>query len=472
MSVKIVEYTTANTWSYALSGTLIGMTFPNGAAYSKIDYVNVPLRRVGTVSGNITISIYATSGGVPSGSALGSATMAASSVSTSGTNYYTFNFSTDITVTGGGQYAIVKTDSSSNSSNYIGWFRSTNPDYGDGQGYSKTGAGAWSDFSRDFCFKVYGYGVPSSMGATTTSSVGSTSFVASSSAGEDNGDTISARGFCYSSVTSTPTTANSVKTSGSGEGAFEETISSLSPGVTYYIRSYATNAAGTSYGAVKTQATSAVAPTVTTQAVSDVMPTSATGNGNVTATGGASVTRRGFCYKAGTSGDPTTSDSTAYDDGTFSTGAYTKSITSLSGGTGYRVRAYAVNSVGTSYGDTVQLTTSAVDAPTVTTTTTSLVGRTQVIFGGNVTDSGDAAVTDRGIYLGTTEETQATQLAQGTGTGAYSIHKTGLDANTLYYYKAYATNTAGTSYGDILHFTTGNSLSVEDIAYLPPFNKG
>jgi len=100
-----------------------------------------------------------------------------------------------------------------------------------------------------------------------------------------------------------------------------------------------------------------VAPTVTTQAATNIAQTSCTGNGNITATGGANATRRGFCYKAGTSGDPTTSDSVAYDDGSFGTGAFTKSITGLSAGTSYRVRAYAVNSAGTGYGTTVDVKT-------------------------------------------------------------------------------------------------------------------
>jgi len=102
-----------------------------------------------------------------------------------------------------------------------------------------------------------------------------------------------------------------------------------------------------------------VAPTVTTQAVSAVDVTTATGNGNITDTGGSNPTTRGFCYKTGTSGDPTVADSTAYDTGSFGTGAYTKGLTGLTGGTGYRVRAYAINSADTSYGATVQLTTDA-----------------------------------------------------------------------------------------------------------------
>jgi len=107
----------------------------------------------------------------------------------------------------------------------------------------------------------------------------------------------------------------------------------------------------------------ASAPTVTTQNCSGITITGCTGNGNITATGGPNATRRGFCFMTGTSGDPTTANSVAYDDGSYGTGAYTKAITGLSGGTNYRVRAYAVNTAGTSYGTTVQLLTQ--QAPTV-----------------------------------------------------------------------------------------------------------
>ncbi len=100
-----------------------------------------------------------------------------------------------------------------------------------------------------------------------------------------------------------------------------------------------------------------VAPTVTTQAASSVGDTSFTGNGNITSTGSPYVSRRGFCYKEGTTGDPTTSDSVAYNDGSFGSGAFNKSVTGLTAETDYRVRAYAVNSYGTSYGSTVDVET-------------------------------------------------------------------------------------------------------------------
>jgi hypothetical protein len=95
-----------------------------------------------------------------------------------------------------------------------------------------------------------------------------------------------------------------------------------------------------------------VAPTVTTSAVSDITDTTATGNGNVTADGGDTITERGVCWD--TSSGPTTSDSKATSAGT--TGAFSVSITGLTAETLYYYRAYAINSVGTSYGEELSFT--------------------------------------------------------------------------------------------------------------------
>lgn len=96
-----------------------------------------------------------------------------------------------------------------------------------------------------------------------------------------------------------------------------------------------------------------MAPTVTTEAVTDIATTSATGNGTVTSDGGGTITERGIVWS--TSSNPTTSDNKATSAGT--TGSFTTSLTGLSPGTLYYVRAYATNSVGTSYGDGVTFTT-------------------------------------------------------------------------------------------------------------------
>jgi hypothetical protein len=100
------------------------------------------------------------------------------------------------------------------------------------------------------------------------------------------------------------------------------------------------------------------APDVATTAVSSISSSSASSGGNVTSDGGASVTAYGVCWNA--TGTPTISDSKT-TDGT-GTGAFTSSIANLTASTTYYVRAYATNSVGTSYGDQVSFTTSSLSS--------------------------------------------------------------------------------------------------------------
>lgn len=125
--------------------------------------------------------------------------------------------------------------------------------------------------------------------------------------------------------------------------------------------------------ATYTAAASDNPPTVTTQAVSSIGETTATGNGNVTDDGGATITERGVCWS--TSPNPTTADSKATSAGT--TGAFSASMTGLTASTTYYVRAYAINSEGTSYGDQVSFTTDAnVELPTVVTNAITNIQKT------------------------------------------------------------------------------------------------
>ncbi|SLM28453.1 exported hypothetical protein [Desulfamplus magnetovallimortis] len=102
-------------------------------------------------------------------------------------------------------------------------------------------------------------------------------------------------------------------------------------------------------------------PIVTTQAVSTIGTTSATGNGNITDLGTSNPTAHGVCWS--TSSNPTISGFKVDKGGTSSTGAFTASITGLSSGTTYHVRAYATNAAGTSYGEDVMFTTSSPPPP-------------------------------------------------------------------------------------------------------------
>ena len=99
----------------------------------------------------------------------------------------------------------------------------------------------------------------------------------------------------------------------------------------------------------------ALLPTVSTNTVGNITATSATGGGNVSSDGGASVIARGVCWS--TSQTPTVYDNHTTDG--IGTGSFTSNITGLAANTTYYVRAYAVNSEGTAYGEQRSFTTSS-----------------------------------------------------------------------------------------------------------------
>ena len=173
---------------------------------------------------------------------------------------------------------------------------------------------------------------------------------------DDGGMTITERGVVYG-TSQNPTTSNSKVTSGSGTGSFTCNITKLQEGTTFYVRAYAKNEKGTSYGEQKSFTTKVYTlPTVTTSSATNISTTSATIGGNVANDGGMSVTERGVVYS--TSQNPTTANSKVTSGS--GTGSFTCSLTNLQEGTTYYVRAYATNEKGTDYGNQVVFTTSKV----------------------------------------------------------------------------------------------------------------
>jgi hypothetical protein len=268
----------------------------------------------------------------------------------------------------------------------------------------------------------------------------------------NGGSPIVTKGVCYS-TTANPTTANLTVNSGSGSATYSSAISGLSPGTTYYVRAFATNAVGTGYGNQLSFQTNSVALAVlTTNSTTAITQNSASSGGNITADGGSAITERGICYS--TSVNPTTANTKVASGAGI--GSFTVPMTGLTAGTTYYVRAYAINSTGTSYGNQVTFTTVSAIPPTVMTTGVNQITNSTATVNGNVTADGGSPVLSKGIcYSTTANPTIAGLSATSTpGIGAYSCALTNLSPNTRYYARAYATNSAGTSYGGEINFLT------------------
>jgi hypothetical protein len=93
---------------------------------------------------------------------------------------------------------------------------------------------------------------------------------------------------------------------------------------------------------------------------------------------------------------------------------------------------------------------------TLTTTAASSITDISAVSGGNITNDGGSLITQRGICYSTSPSptTANTSIISGSGTGSFTSNLTSLTASTTYYVRAYATNSAGTAYGNELSFTT------------------
>jgi len=96
--------------------------------------------------------------------------------------------------------------------------------------------------------------------------------------------------------------------------------------------------------------------------------------------------------------------------------------------------------------------------PSVTTKNATSITRTSASSGGEVTADGRAEVIERGVCWNTTENptTSQNKTSSGAGTGSFTIELTQLTPGTTYYIRAYATNSAGTAYGNQVSFSTGD----------------
>ena len=303
----------------------------------------------------------------------------------------------------------------------------------------------------------------------------------------DSGGAVIARGVCWS-TSQNPTIADAHTTDGTGTGTFTSNITGLTPNTTYYVRAYATNNGGTSYGEEMTFTTA------------DFTPETFVCGDNLVV-GNYSYTTHQYgsqCWMTqnlrnvadilqpcpsgwhlpnndewNILGNYLQSSSIGFDNGyylntmpwqdgdgnqyTIFTEACVQSNNVNVSFFGCEAHDYASqNCITNHYPLSIRCVRGENTLSTVITIAASDIAATSSISGGNITDDGGAAVTARGVCWSTSQNPTIADAhtTDGTDMGTFTSNITGLTPNTTYYVRAYATNFEGTSYGQEESFTT------------------
>jgi|GEM_PF-2440784 len=201
-------------------------------------------------------------------------------------------------------------------------------------------------------------------------------------------------------------------------------------------------------------------PQIKTDTITNITAVSATAKGIISFRGSSPVVTTGFVWD--TLPLPTTYLSTKTVN-TIITDTFTNNISNLLPNKTYYIRAYAKNTGGINYGDQKTIYTLIdISLPTVVTDTVIESGDNYAISGGRVLTNGGFYVSARGVCWNTTGNPDVShdKSINGMGDGSFSSNMPNLLPNTTYYYKAYATNSIGTAYGQEKTFTTAPGDSV------------
>lgn len=245
---------------------------------------------------------------------------------------------------------------------------------------------------------------------------------------------------------------------------FSSNVSGLSAGTVYYYHAFATNSGGTGYGAEQTF-TTVSGPTLSASALTGfgnvcinttTTPNSFTITGNnLTAANVTVAALPGFTYSTTSGGTYTTTLSLTQPGGSYSQQIFVQFTPTA-------VQSYNGNiAVGGGGAASINVAAagSGVNAvPTLTTGGATAITTVSATLAGTIPSNGCSAVTAYGVEYSTTPG-----FPNGSGTPVpstnlsginFSSNVAGLTPNTTYYYHAYATNAAGTGYGNEQTFTT------------------
>ncbi len=273
------------------------------------------------------------------------------------------------------------------------------------------------------------------------------------------------RGFCYSKDHIPTISDNRRPVSGAGTGGFSLAVTNLDYPVMYYVRAYAIQDGNAIYGNTVHFSTEFNTVSISTSAATEVQTTSAKLNGLITNVGQPAYTQRGFCYSS-TNSSPTIANDKISEYGSFA-GSFNKTISNLSAGTTYYVRAFALQDNEYVYGNVISFTTPS--EPSVRTNSVTSLTRVDALGGGyfyqwratfnaTVLAVGSPAYSSRGFVYGTTMNPTVGNgtnvTSAGSGTGKFSATIDNLSDMKTYYVRAYVKVGSKYYYGESVSFST------------------
>jgi FlaG/FlaF family flagellin (archaellin) len=270
------------------------------------------------------------------------------------------------------------------------------------------------------------------------------------------GQGIEDHGICWAQHPNPTLKDNKISLGAAGKpGDFIAFAIDLQPATTYFFAAYIKTRGRLVYGKVVEFTTSGSLAHINTREVTEIQAEAAVGGGVVQEDGGLKVNIRGLCWS--TTPNPTVEDNKT--EAGSGTGTYAVDITGLEPGTKYYTKAYAINGLGISYGNEVVFTTLAT-LPVLGASELGEITCTGVIVNASVISDGGSDVAERGICWSTAKEPTISDntILAGDGTGSFDGSASGLLPFTTYYLRAFATNVAGTVYGEQLTFTSSKTI--------------
>jgi len=276
---------------------------------------------------------------------------------------------------------------------------------------------------------------------------------------------VTQRGFCWSAVPN-PTVSDPSSSNEFGPGVFTTEINDLNLGTTYYVKSYARNSSGTTYGN-QLEFKTLSAGKFTSISFDSLLFTSVKVNVNIESLGDISIKSIGICYsKSGTpsfKNDSTTILHSNNSDKIFSIG-----IKNLTFNTKYFARAFINTNLGIFYSNEIDFTTKQYTLGTfgdIAITSLSNLGADAKV---NISSLGDAPIKSMGLCFSTTNDPvfkldSSTIIHSNNTDKDFTLVLKNLKENTKYYIRSFINSDAGIVYSKSFFFTTLGRPTLADL---------